>query len=101
MMLDSKTKDYINKKYALLNNEDFSCEYVSIVIKRLNDFINEDIQLTNAEVEGYLSNLVSNFTTALYMPIDPGMKLLRARPYSIPHLESNTQELSYIPNDKP
>lgn len=34
------------------------------------------------------------------MPINSGLKLLRARPYGNLHLESNIKELSYIPNEK-
>lgn len=99
-MLDKRTKELIDKKIILLNDQDLFCEYVSLVIKRLNNFIDGEISLTDSEVEGYLSNLISNFTTTLFMPIEPGMKILRARAYNSVHLEKKVEELSYITIDK-
>jgi hypothetical protein len=70
---------------------------VSCIIRRLNDFIDKKIELDSHQVTNYLDNLIRYFTSTLHIPVQPGLKLLRARAFECEHYERDVAELSYIP----
>lgn len=98
-MLQKDVLNLIDKKKNRLTHSSFTLEYVAGVIARLNDYIEGSIDLSPAEVDGYVGNLISNFTTSLYIPLSKGAKFIRARTYDNPTLECNISALSHIQDE--
>lgn len=102
-MLKNDLVELINAKAEDLNSQRNVAEYVSCIIRRLNNFIEEKIVLENSEIESYLDELAGYFTTTLYIPFAPKLKILRARLFDKKHLATDitdVSELSYIPEEK-
>ncbi|WP_210438094.1 hypothetical protein, partial [Vibrio crassostreae] len=80
-MIDSKAED--------LNKQGDLAGYVASKIDLINSYINQETELSESQIEDMLSELVGFFTTSLHIPLEPGLKLLRARVHKTMHLESN------------
>ncbi len=97
-MLNEKIKRLIEDKSNDLNNKSFSVsEKVADIIHKLNGYIDEKITLSDSKLESCIIELVGYFTTSFYIPISPGLKILRAVKRQSD--ADNTTELSYIPSD--
>lgn len=97
-MLKEDLKQLIDDKAIELNrqnNGDLAI-YIASKISLLNDFIEQKIELSEKDIDEILSELVGHFTTSLHLPLDSGIKFLRARTYNINHLETDISQLSYI-----
>jgi hypothetical protein len=89
-------KSLIDSKAEDLNKQGDLAGYVASKIVLLNSYIDQEIELSESQIEEILSELVGFFSTSLQIPLDPGLKLLRARAYKTKHLEANISQLSYI-----
>ena len=103
LMLESKLVELIDKK-ALEMNPDalYHCNFVSTIIKQLNDYIDGKINLNNERVTSLLDHLVSSYTITLDIPLDSGLTILRAVKFD--HFEKKpcfceVSRLSYIPQN--
>lgn len=92
----SEIEALIDSKAIVLNKQGDLAGYVASKIDLINSYINQKIELNEYQIEDILSELVGFFTTSLHIPLEPGLKLLRARAYKTMHLESNVSQLSYI-----
>lgn len=99
-MLEDNVKKLIDAKADDLNQQKNVAEYISCIVQRLNDFIDQKIDLGNSEVDSYLEQLVGYFTTTLHLPLTPTLEILRARAFEKEHCEINVNELSYIATEK-
>jgi len=99
-MLETKVKKLIDEKAKDLNSQENIAECVSCIIRRLNEFIDEDITLKDDEIKSYLDQLIGYFTTTLYLPLLPELKIMRARVFEEAYRASDVNELSYIPEAK-
>lgn len=102
-MLSEDIKNLINQKADDLNPKGDLAAYVADIIVRLNDYIEQKIELSEQQIDNILSEIVGFFTTSLHIPLAVGTKILRARSYKVNHQEKCVSELSYIPqqfNDK-
>lgn len=99
-MLEDNVKALIAEKARDLNNMSYVADNVSYIIRRLNYFIDQHIDLEDTEINVCLDQLIGFFTTTLHIPLNSGLKLLRARSFDDRHLESEIQELSYISKAK-
>ncbi len=95
-MLDQKLISLIDKKATDLNTKGDVAKDVAVIIERLNDYIDERVDLTDSCIDRDLSTLGSYFLTSLHIPLDPGTKFLRARQFDLGKLERDVTELSYI-----
>ncbi|MCE2572215.1 hypothetical protein [Motilimonas eburnea] len=95
-MLTEEIKALIDAKAKSLNEHDNLAGYVASKIDLINSYIDQKTELSESQIEDMLSELVGFFTTSLHIPLDPGLKLLRARAYKTMHTESNVSQLSYI-----
>lgn len=97
-MLNENLKQLIDNKAIELNRQDNGelVIYIASKISLLNDFIEQKAELSEKLVDEILSELVGHFTTSLHLPLDSGIKFLRARTYNINHLETDISQLSYI-----
>ncbi|MBM7072169.1 hypothetical protein JQC92_09035 [Shewanella sp. 202IG2-18] len=87
-LIDSKAED--------LNRQGDLAGYVASKIDLLNAYIDQQIELSESQIEDMLSELVGFFSTSLHIPLEPGLKILRARAYKTMQLEQNVSQLSYI-----
>ena len=96
-MLKEKVKKLIDDKAIELNaqNDDFAI-YVASRISLLNDYIEKKIELSETHIDEILSELVGHFTTCLHLPLNSGIKFLRARTYNTNYRETDISQLSYI-----
>ena len=99
-MLEPKLIQLIDDKAQNLNPKINVAKEVAEIVKKLNLYIDEKMNLTLNEVDGFLSILGGYFSTSLYIPLDPETQLLRARPFDLNHLENEVSELSYLPVNK-
>lgn len=96
-MLENKVKKLIDDKALDLNSQDDDLAiYVSSKISLLNDYIEQKAKLSERQVDEILSELVGHFTTSLPLPLNDGIKFLRARTYNTNHMETDIFQLSYI-----
>ena len=98
-LFNEEVKSLIDRKAVDLNSKGDLAGYVASKISILNCYIDEKCQLTKKQVGDILSELVGFFTTSLYIPLEPGTKLLRARAYNDIHHEKDVSQLSYISED--
>lgn len=99
-ILEKHVTDLIDAKAVELNSEGDLAAYVSSKILILNDYIDQKRELSEQQVDEILSELAGYFTITLDMPIDAGLKFLRARTYKVVHCEEEVSELSYISEEK-
>lgn len=100
-MLDDKLVNFIDTKAEEMNSDAlYCCNFVSTTIKQLNDYIDGNINLSEKRIEDLLDHLVGYYTITLDIPLDPGLKILRAVKFDnmkeIPCF-SKVSRLSYIP----
>ncbi|WIH28089.1 hypothetical protein [Photobacterium damselae] len=95
-MLNEEVKSLIDLKAADLNSKGDLARHVASKIEVLNDYIEQKRELSEQQIEDILSELVGFFTTSLYIPLEAGTKILRARAYNIIHRETDASQLSYI-----
>lgn len=95
-LLQEDIKNLIDKKAEDLNRQGDLVAYVASKVSILNDYIDQKRGLSEQQIEDILSEIVGFFTTTLDMPLDQGLKLLRARAYNVVHHETKVSELSYI-----
>ena len=102
-MLEEKLIKLIDRKASEMNSDALSCcNSVSTIIKQLNNFIDGKISLSEERVESLLDHLIGYYTITLDIPLDTGLKILRAvkfnnlnkKPYF-----SEVSRLSYIPQN--
>ena len=96
-LIDEKVEDFKLKDKPIN-----ICKEVSIIIQQLNDFIDNELELSEDRVKYLLIYLVGFFTITLDIPIDKGMKILRARKFDEIEKEPCFEEvskLSYKPKD--
>jgi hypothetical protein len=75
-LIDEKVEDF-----KLTNDSISICKNVSIIIQQLNDFIDKELELSEERVKYLLDYLVGYFTITLDIPMDKGVKILRARKF--------------------
>jgi len=98
--LDERIRCLIDEKASEMNPNAYAhCEHVSAVIQQFNDFIDGDCNLSTDRIEGLLDHLVGFFTITLDLPLESGIKVLRAVKFDNINepLPTNTTRLSYIP----
>lgn len=102
-MLEKNLKTLIDKKAKEMNsNALFCCKSVSTIIIQLNDYIDGKINLNIERVVSLLDHLVDYYTITLDIPLDVGLKILRAMKFD--NLEEKpcfcaVSRLSYIPEN--
>lgn len=103
MNIEDNIKKLINAKAKEMNpNALYCCNSVSIIIKQLNDYIDGRINLNKERIVSLLDHLVGYYTITLDIPLDIGLKILRAVKFD--NLEkkpcfSKVSRLSYIPQN--
>ena len=75
---------------------------VSSLIKQLNDFIDNKLELSSREIENKVQRLISYFTINLIYELDSQIAFRRARKFtteetSIPFCFDNLQDMLYVP----
>jgi hypothetical protein len=101
--IEEGIKNLIETKANEMNpNALYCCNSVSIIIKQLNDYIDGSINLSKERITSLLDHLVGYYTITLDIPLDKGIKILRAVKYD--NLEekpcfSEVSRLSYIPQN--
>ncbi|MFA0062480.1 hypothetical protein AB4370_22130 [Vibrio cyclitrophicus] len=98
-MFNEEVKSLIDRKAVDLNSKGDLAGYVASKISALNGYIDGKFKLSEKQIDDILSELVGFFTTSLYIPLEAGTKLLRARAYSEIHHETDVSQLSYISED--
>jgi hypothetical protein len=102
-MLERKIVELIDRKASEMNPDAlYCCNSVSVIIKQLNDYIDGKINLSVERVTSLLEHLVGYYTITLDIPLDSGVKILRAvkfdnfeeKPYFC-----EVSRLSYIPQN--
>ncbi|MGI2172998.1 hypothetical protein [Shewanella ulleungensis] len=100
-MLENKVIELIDRKASEMNpNALYCCNSVSTIIKQLNGYIEGTINLSEERVSFLLDHLVGYYTITLDLPLDKGLKILRAVKFN--NLEgkpcfAEVSRLSYIP----
>jgi hypothetical protein len=105
MMVDieENVKKLIKDKANEMNADAlYYCNSVSIIIKQLNDYIDGRISLSEERISYLLDHLVGHYTITLDIPLDYGLKILRAVKFN--NIEkkpcfSKVSRLSYIPQN--
>ena len=78
-MLENKVIELIDRKASEMNPDAlYRCDSVSIIIKQLNDYIDGEINLNKERITFLLDHLVGYYTITLDIPLDAGLKILRA-----------------------
>ncbi len=101
MTIEDNLKKLIKTKAKEMNpNALHCCNSVSEIIKQLNDYIGGRISLSEERIAYLLDHLVGYYTITLDIPLDSGLKILRAVKFN--NLEkkpcfSDVSRLSYIP----
>ena len=78
---------------------------VSSLIKQLNGFIDNKLELSSKEIENKIKRLISHFTINLVYKLDSKIALRRARKFttektSIPFCFDNLEDMLYVPESK-
>lgn len=103
MDIEENIKTLIKAKAEEMNpNALHCCNSVSIITKQLNDYIDGKINLDKERIASLLDHLVGYYTITLDIPLDNGLKILRAVKFN--NLEkkpcfSELSRLSYIPQN--
>jgi hypothetical protein len=94
----AEIKNHIDKIEAFFKSKNSIniCNNVSIYIQQLNDFIDSKLELSEDRVKYLLAYLVGYFTITLDIPIDKGMKILRARKFDEIEKEPCFEEVSKL-----
>lgn len=101
-MLENKLVELIDRTASKMNpNALYYCDSVSTIIKQLNRYIDCKINLNEERVASLLDHLVG-YTIPLDIPLDSGLKILRAVKFN--NLEEKpcfceVSRLSYIPQN--
>lgn len=101
--IEENVKKLIKTKAKEMNPDAlYCCNSVSIIIKQLNDYIDGRISLNEERIAYLLDHLVGYYTITLDIPLDNGLKILRAVKFN--NLEkkpcfSEVSRLSYIPQN--
>jgi len=101
--IEEDVKKLIKYKAKEMNpNALHCCNSVSIITKQLNDYIDGIINLNKERIASLLDHLVGYYTITLDIPLDNGLKILRAVKFN--NLEkkpcfSELSRLSYIPQN--
>ncbi len=78
-MISKKITNLIDAKAKELNKDAFDhANEVSLIIKQLNEHINEVISLSEEKIEILLDYLVDCFTIPLDIPLDKNTKIISA-----------------------
>lgn len=100
-MIEDKLVKLIDRKASEMNSDAlYHCNFVSTAIKQLNGFINGKVNLSEERISFLLDHLVGYYTITLDIPLDKGLKILRAVKFN--KLEEKpcfreVSRLSYIP----
>jgi hypothetical protein len=101
--IEENVKKLIKGKANEMNADTlYHCNSVSLIIKQLNDYIDGRISLSEERISYLLDHLVSHYTITLDIPLDYGLKILRAVKFD--NIEkkpcfSEVSRLSYIPQN--
>src|SRR5574344_1008286 len=102
-MLEDNLIQLIDRKASEMNPDAlYCCNSVSTIIKQLNGYIEGGINLSEERVSFLLDYLVGYYTITLDIPLDKGLKIIRAVKFN--NLEEKpcfdkVSRLSYIPNN--
>ena len=103
MMIEENVKKLIIEKAKEMNPDAlYFCNFVSATIKQLNDYIEGRVNISEERVSCLLDHLVGYYTITINIPVDKGLKILRAVKFN--SLEetpcfSDVSRLSYIPEN--
>lgn len=95
--------DFLEKRTSIdIEKSIEELKEVSSLIKQLNDFIDNKLELSTKEIENKIQRLVSHFTINLIYELDSQIALRRARKFttektSIPFCFDNLQDMLYVP----
>jgi len=101
--IEENVKTLIKAKAKEMNPKAlYCCNSVSIIIKQLNDYIDGRNNLNEERIASLLDHLVGYYTITLDIPLDTGLKILRAVKFD--NLDkkpcfSEVSRLSYIPKN--
>jgi len=101
MVVEEKLMNLINIKAKEMNPDALNCcNFVSTIINQLNDYIEGVISLSEERISFLLDHLIGYYTITLDIPLDKGLKILRAVKFE--NLEKKpcfgeVSRLSYIP----
>ena len=101
MNIEDSLKKLIETKAKEMNPDAlYCCNSVSTIINQLNDYIEDRINLSEERISFLLDHLVGYYTITLDIPLDKGLKILRAVKFN--NLEEKpcfgqVSRLSYIP----
>lgn len=101
-MIPKNITDLIDKKAQELNKDVFyHANEVSLIIRQLNEHIDEKISLSENRIEMLLDHLVGFFTITLDIPLNKNTEILRAVKFEEVKFTtpcySDVSRLSYIP----
>ncbi|MEA1972400.1 MAG: hypothetical protein U9N34_03775 [Candidatus Cloacimonadota bacterium] len=103
MDIEANVKKLIIDKAKEMNPKAlYCCNSVSIITKQLNDYIDGRSNLNEERIACLLDHLVGYYTVTFDIPLDAGLKILRAVKFD--NLDkkpcfSEVSRLSYIPKD--
>lgn len=101
MNFEENIKKLIKAKAKAMNPDAFyCCNSVSTIINQLNDYIENRNNISEERISFLLDHLVGYYTITLDIPLDKGLKILRAVKFD--NLDekpcfSEVSRLSYIP----
>lgn len=101
-MIPKNITNLIDEKAKELNKDAFHhANEVSLIIKQLNNHINEIVSLSEKRIEMLLDHLVGFFTITLDIPLDKNTKIVRAVKFEEIKFKTpcydEVSRLSYIP----
>lgn len=101
MNIDENIKKLIKAKAKEMNPDAlYYCNFVSTVINQLNDYIENRNNISEERISFLLDHLVGYYTITLDIPLDKGLKILRAVKFDNIDKKpcfSEVSRLSYIP----
>jgi len=102
-MIESNVVEFVDKKANEMNADGLHhCNLVSTIIRQLNGYIDGKINLSAKRIESLIDCLIGYYTITLDIPLDKGVKILRAVKFD--ELEEKpcfrkVSRISYIPKD--
>lgn len=103
MNIDENIKKLIKAKAKEMNPDAlYYCNSVSTVINQLNDYIENRNNISEERISFLLDHLVGYYTITLDIPLDKGLKILRAVKFNNIDKKpcfSEVSRLSYIPKN--
>lgn len=95
-MLTEEMIKEIDKRAKMLNEYNNHSDDIASMIHDINQFIEGKCELSSQQIHDIMHNIIIIYTTSHYIPLDIGIKFLRARAYGENYLETQVSKLSYI-----